>query len=233
MSVPTSVAGVSLDLGLCRVPNMTGGEQLMKNHPARDVQTGVSQQMCSASIPCCGQRNTMIRIPLPLGRRGRMTDPSINIHPQAGSRSVLRTVVQTSFLAQRRNHWKTPFQSPNRSGMSRRGAPVRRIQRTAFRKSRLLPVRPGSFGSRCSIRANCSSDNTKQRITPLWDCVVSSGQKNETRRISTGSMLWNLDSWIMFLNFVLVDVSLVPEWRKPSDLLIEGLPIGKSRAGGI
>lgn len=38
---------------------------------------------------------------------------------------------------------------------------------------------------------------------------------------------------ILWLNCTLVDVSLVPEWRKPFDLLIEGLPVGKSRAGGI
>lgn len=38
---------------------------------------------------------------------------------------------------------------------------------------------------------------------------------------------------ILWLNCTLVDVSLVPEWRKPFDLLIEGLPIDKSRAGGI
>ncbi len=38
---------------------------------------------------------------------------------------------------------------------------------------------------------------------------------------------------ILWLNCTLVDVSLVPEWRKPFDPLIEGLPIGKSRAGGI
>lgn len=38
---------------------------------------------------------------------------------------------------------------------------------------------------------------------------------------------------ILWLNCTLVDVSLVPEWRKPFDLLIEGLPIGKSRAERI
>lgn len=38
---------------------------------------------------------------------------------------------------------------------------------------------------------------------------------------------------ILWLNCTLVDVSLVPEWRKPFDLLIEGLPLGKSRTGGI
>jgi hypothetical protein len=38
---------------------------------------------------------------------------------------------------------------------------------------------------------------------------------------------------ILWLNCTLVDVSLAPEWRKPFDLLAEGLPLGKSRTGGI
>lgn len=38
---------------------------------------------------------------------------------------------------------------------------------------------------------------------------------------------------ILWLNCTLVDATAVPEWRKPFDLLIEGLPLGKSRAGGI
>ena len=35
------------------------------------------------------------------------------------------------------------------------------------------------------------------------------------------------------INCTIVDVSLAPEWSKPFDLLIEGLTLGKSRAGGI
>jgi site-specific DNA recombinase len=38
---------------------------------------------------------------------------------------------------------------------------------------------------------------------------------------------------ILWLNCTLVDVSLAPEWRKPFDLLIEGLHDGKSRTGEI
>jgi site-specific DNA recombinase len=38
---------------------------------------------------------------------------------------------------------------------------------------------------------------------------------------------------IVFLNFVLDDVTLVPETRKPFDMLAEGLLVSSSRAGGI
>lgn len=38
---------------------------------------------------------------------------------------------------------------------------------------------------------------------------------------------------IVCLNWKLDGVSLVPEWRKPFDLLAEGLQMKDSRAGGI
>lgn len=38
---------------------------------------------------------------------------------------------------------------------------------------------------------------------------------------------------ILWLNCTLVDVSLIPEWRKPFDLLAQGLPIGNSRGEKI
>ena len=38
---------------------------------------------------------------------------------------------------------------------------------------------------------------------------------------------------ILCLNFSLVDVTLVPEWRKPFDVLAEGLDSKNSRPGWI
>jgi site-specific DNA recombinase len=54
-----------------------------------------------------------------------------------------------------------------------------------------------------------------QSLTEKWDTA----DINAKRRILE----------ILWLNCTLVDASLAPEWRKPFDLLAEGLPIEKSR----
>ena len=72
-------------------------------------------------------------------------------HSKSGSCKASNTRSQTPFLAHRLNRWKVLFQSPNRSGKSRHGAPVRTIHNTASRNNRLSfagcpgsPARPGN-----------------------------------------------------------------------------------------
>lgn len=58
-----------------------------------------------------------------------------------------------------------------------------------------------------------------QRLTERWDTADIDAK----RRILE----------ILWLNCTLVEVSLVPEWRKPFDLLVEGLSDDNGRAKRI
>src|SRR5271156_488379 len=87
------------------------------------------------------------------------------------SDTASKSRTKTSAFTQSRYRLKTVFQRPKNSGRSRHGLPVRTIQSTASRNTRLsLPVRPGSVGlpRQCgSIFAHWASVKTNRFIQSL------------------------------------------------------------------
>jgi hypothetical protein len=87
------------------------------------------------------------------------TVPSINEPTSSSMRSAWKTCSQTPRLAHLAKRLYVVFQQPNRSGMSRQGAPVLSLQTTAFTKER-SPRRdlgPGWTGSRSLTTAHSAS----------------------------------------------------------------------------
>ena len=99
----------------------------------------------------------------------RMVVESSMRHSRSGSCQTSKIHPLTSRLHHRLNRWKTEFHSPNRSGRSRHGAPVRTIQHTALMNNRLSsaarPGTPALPGSESLIFTHRSSEITCRRIT--------------------------------------------------------------------
>src|SRR5271167_4544644 len=95
------------------------------------------------------------------------------------SEQASKSRTKTSAFTQSRYRLKTVFQRPKNSGRSRHGLPVRTIQSTASRNTRLsLPVRPGSVGlpRQCgSIFAHWASVKTNRFIQSLNHAQASDG----------------------------------------------------------
>ena len=137
--------------------------------------------------------------------------PSTNTYSKSASAdSSRKTFSKTSLSAQRRKRRNTEFHSPNSAGRSRHGAPVRAIQRTASRKSRLsLAVRPGSLsfpGSkrRYALPLRVAENTSRHMSTSVCCCWLGFGSSphysQRSRQMSTGPrqkyvVVFEMNTW--------------------------------------
>src|SRR3954470_3752722 len=99
-----------------------------------------------------------------------MVESTIRYSKSGSSDIASKIRHQTPLMLHRLKRRNTLFQSPNTSGRSRQGEPVRTIQSTPSTNIRLSrPVEPFWSGRpmiRPEIRSQSASSNTKRSITP-------------------------------------------------------------------